>query len=78
MIHQQNMDNQRAAGTAGCQCLRVARLVQVSYLSTAPEALSEVLLTGGLPPGLTQPCSAEAAYMSLYRCSLVSGRSRCS
>ena len=55
-----------------------ARLVQVSYLSTAPEALSEVLLTGGLPPGLTQPCSAEAAYMSLYRCSLVSGRSRCS
>lgn len=30
-----------------------------TYLSLAPEGLVEVLMTGGIPPGITQPCSAE-------------------
>ncbi|MEW5301937.1 MAG: hypothetical protein WDW36_004761 [Sanguina aurantia] len=34
----------------------------VTYLSQAPEGLVEVLLTGGLPPLVDQPCSAQAVY----------------
>ena len=30
-----------------------------TYLSLAPEGLVEVLMTGGIPPGIDQPCSAE-------------------
>lgn len=30
-----------------------------TYLSLAPEGLVEALITGGIPPGLDQPCSAE-------------------
>lgn len=37
------------------------------YLSAHPHALAEVLLTGGLPPGITQGCSAESAYHCLFR-----------
>lgn len=40
----------------------------MQYLSTHPEGLVEALITGGLPPGIHQPCSAEEAYVHLYRC----------
>ena len=30
-----------------------------TYLSLAPEGLMEALITGGIPPGITQPCSAD-------------------
>ena len=39
----------------------------VHYLSVHPHAVSEALLTGGLPPGISQPCSAETAYHCLFR-----------
>ncbi|KAK9800746.1 hypothetical protein WJX73_004303 [Symbiochloris irregularis] len=39
----------------------------VHYLSTHPHAIAEALLTGGLPPGISQPCSAETAYHCLFR-----------
>lgn len=39
----------------------------VTYLSQAPEGLMEALITGGLPPGIALPCSAEAAYRALHR-----------
>ncbi len=32
-----------------------------------PTGLYEVLLTGGIPPGIDQPCSAHAAYRALYK-----------
>ncbi len=32
-----------------------------------PAGLMEALITGGLPPGITLPCSAEAAYRALHR-----------
>jgi len=38
----------------------------LTYLSQAPEGLTEVMLTGGLPPGITMPCAAEDAYRSLF------------
>lgn len=38
----------------------------ITYLSIAPQGLVEVLLTGGLPPGIDQPCAAHTAYRSLY------------
>ncbi|GLC38628.1 hypothetical protein PLESTB_000454000 [Pleodorina starrii] len=37
-----------------------------TYLSQAPEGLMEVMITGGLPPGINQPCSAEAVYTALH------------
>lgn len=40
----------------------------VHYLSAHPHALTEALLTGGLPPGISQHCSAETAYHCLFRC----------
>ena len=40
---------------------------QVSYLSLAPQGVSEVLLTGGLPPCVSLPCSAPKVYSCLYR-----------
>jgi len=33
-----------------------------TYLSLAPQSLAEVFLTGGLPPGISSPCSAECVY----------------
>lgn len=30
-----------------------------TYLSLAPEGLVEALITGGIPPGITQPCCAD-------------------
>ena len=30
-----------------------------TYLSLAPEGLVEVLMTGGIPPGIGQPCCAD-------------------
>ena len=39
----------------------------MQYLSTHPEGLTEALITGGLPPGIHQPCSADEAYIRLYR-----------
>ncbi|KAL3157786.1 hypothetical protein ABBQ32_012209 [Trebouxia sp. C0010 RCD-2024] len=38
----------------------------VQYLSVAPQALTEVLLTGGLPPLIDAPCAADGAYRHLY------------
>ena len=39
----------------------------MQYLSAHPEGLTEALITGGLPPGIHQPCSADEAYVRLYR-----------
>ncbi|EIE21357.1 alpha/beta-hydrolase [Coccomyxa subellipsoidea C-169] len=39
----------------------------VRYLSAAPEGITEVLLTGGLPPGVGDPKATETAYKRLYR-----------
>ncbi|PSC70862.1 Proline iminopeptidase [Micractinium conductrix] len=38
-----------------------------TYLSLAPEGLVEVLMTGGIPPGIDQPCSAEDVYRRTFR-----------
>ena len=38
----------------------------VTYLSLAPRGLTEVLLTGGLPPDAAAPCAARAAYAALF------------
>ncbi|KAI7844714.1 hypothetical protein COHA_001802 [Chlorella ohadii] len=38
-----------------------------TYLSLAPEGLLEVLITGGLPPGIHQPCSADDVYRRTFR-----------
>ncbi|KAA6418622.1 MAG: peptidase family [Trebouxia sp. A1-2] len=38
----------------------------VQYLSAAPQALTEVMLTGGLPPRIDSHCAAEDAYRHLY------------
>lgn len=38
----------------------------LTYLSMMPHSLTEVMLTGGLPPGITLPCSAHDAYRSLF------------
>ena len=32
-----------------------------------PAGLTEVFLTGGLPPDVAQPCAAESAYRALYK-----------
>lgn len=40
--------------------------VCVTYLSLAPAALLEVLITGGLPPGITSRCSADDVYRKTY------------
>lgn len=37
----------------GCTCL--------------PAGLLEVLMTGGLPPGVAMPCSADAVYMACHK-----------
>lgn len=42
-------------------------LVQVHYLSASPTSLAEVLLTGGIPPNIDEPCSAKSAYTRLFR-----------
>lgn len=34
----------------------------LTYLSFAPGGLTEVLMTGGIPPGIASPCSAEDVY----------------
>ncbi|CAL8463199.1 g2733 [Coccomyxa elongata] len=39
----------------------------VRYLSAAPEGITEVLLTGGLPPSVGDPNATETAYRNLYR-----------
>jgi pimeloyl-ACP methyl ester carboxylesterase len=36
-----------------------------TYLSFAPDGLEEALFTGGIPPGITEPCSADRVYTSL-------------
>ena len=48
----------------------------VSYLSMYPNSLIEVMITGGIPPDVTQRCSADAVYRALYRRDIlqVSGR----
>mmetsp|Transcript_14470 Transcript_14470/g.31400 ORF Transcript_14470/g.31400 Transcript_14470/m.31400 type:complete len:517 (+) Transcript_14470:56-1606(+) len=38
-----------------------------TYMSTAPEGLIEVMMTGGIPPVVQEACSAEAVYTALYR-----------
>lgn len=43
---------------------------QVRYLSAAPEGITEVLLTGGLPPSVGDPNGTETAYQRLYRCTI--------
>lgn len=39
----------------------------VTYLSLAPDGLMEVLITGGIPPGIDMPCSAETVYRHLAK-----------
>lgn len=38
----------------------------ISYLSHYPESLIEVFLTGGIPPGIKEACSADTAYKALF------------
>ncbi|KAG1671871.1 hypothetical protein FOA52_003438 [Chlamydomonas sp. UWO 241] len=38
-----------------------------TYLSFAPNSLIEVLMTGGIPPGILEPCAAETVYRRLYK-----------
>lgn len=38
-----------------------------TYLSMFPQSLSEVLMTGGLPPGISSPCSAEDVYRRTFQ-----------
>ncbi|KAG7670248.1 hypothetical protein Ndes2437B_g06488 [Nannochloris sp. 'desiccata'] len=38
-----------------------------TYLSLAPQSLAEVLITGGLPPGISSPCSAENVYRRTFQ-----------
>lgn len=38
-----------------------------TYLSMAPEGLVEVLMTGGIPPGVEQACCAEDVYRRTFR-----------
>ena len=38
----------------------------VTYLSLAPEGLTEVMIAGGLPPDVSAPCAADAAYGALF------------
>ncbi|KAL4859014.1 Proton/sulfate cotransporter 2 [Chlorella vulgaris] len=38
-----------------------------TYLSLAPEGLVEALITGGIPPGITQPCCADDVYRRTFR-----------
>lgn len=38
-----------------------------TYLSMAPESLAEVLMTGGIPPGISSSCSAEDVYSRTFR-----------
>lgn len=40
-------------------CVYPLHPCSATYLSLAPEGLVEALITGGLPPGINQPCSAE-------------------
>lgn len=42
----------------------------LTYLSIRPHGLTEVMLTGGLPPGISLPCAAHDAYRSLFSCVL--------
>jgi pimeloyl-ACP methyl ester carboxylesterase len=46
----------------------------LSYLSYAPHGLTEVMLTGGVPPLVTEQCGAEEVYRSLFQVSC--GRKR--
>ncbi|GAX76714.1 hypothetical protein CEUSTIGMA_g4160.t1 [Chlamydomonas eustigma] len=39
----------------------------ITYISIAPDSLIEVFITGGIPPDISLPCSAEAVYRALYR-----------
>ncbi|EFJ41741.1 hypothetical protein VOLCADRAFT_84021 [Volvox carteri f. nagariensis] len=39
----------------------------VTYLSQAPEGLMEAIITGGLPPRISQPCAAEDVYRTLHK-----------
>lgn len=38
----------------------------VTYLSLFPDSLAEVLIAGGLPPGITSPCSADDVYRRTF------------
>ena len=38
-----------------------------TYLSLAPSSLIEVLMTGGIPPNVNLPCTADLVYCSLFR-----------
>jgi len=42
-----------------------------TYLSKYPHSLQEALLTGGLPPSITLPCSADTVYDSLIKRAVV-------
>lgn len=37
-----------------------------TYLSLAPKGLIEVMMTGGIPPGINMACSADAVYQATY------------
>eukprot|EP00879_Flechtneria_rotunda_P017013 GHRR01017811.1.p1 GENE.GHRR01017811.1~~GHRR01017811.1.p1 ORF type:complete len:308 (+),score=89.67 GHRR01017811.1:772-1695(+) len=39
----------------------------VTYLSMAPQGLAEVLMTGGVPPGILDACSADQVYGATYQ-----------
>ena len=56
-------------GTVGLAHMQHDRkeLMQVHYLSASPTSLAEVLLTGGVPPNIDEPCSAKSAYTHLFR-----------
>eukprot|EP00878_Enallax_costatus_P015140 GHUV01015852.1.p1 GENE.GHUV01015852.1~~GHUV01015852.1.p1 ORF type:complete len:348 (+),score=76.41 GHUV01015852.1:371-1414(+) len=38
----------------------------LTYCSMAPHGLVEVLTTGGIPPSISQPCSADRVYSALF------------
>ncbi len=45
-----------------CHCCHVPR-----PNAMRATGLIEVMVTGGIPPGIDMPCSADRAYTSLYR-----------
>lgn len=46
----------------------------LTYLSIAPQGLTDALLTGGIPPAIADPCPAERTYRALYKRVLLQNR----
>lgn len=53
--------------TAGTSTLAIESCFDVNFDILRLPGLSEAFLTGGIPPGINLPCSADMAYHSLFR-----------